>query len=247
MKLSSLKYFFTYETKIPDGIGFKLFGIWHILCLLLCLVVTVVSLHWYWKAKAQKKQKVEKTIALSLVGWMILRAIYIAVIGENFLYELPFHLCSMTGILCGIHCFTKWKWLGQMLYALCLPGAILALLFPNWNSYPLIHFISLEAILFHLGIILYVTCLLTSHEIVPQMKKMWQVIVFLAVVVPPIYVFDKKYQVNYMFVNRPSGGSPLEWLAQWMGNPGYLLGYAGLILLCIFLMDLGYEKFTGSK
>ena len=50
-----------------------------------------------------------------------------------------------------------------------------------------------------------------------------------------------------MFVNRPSGGSPLEWLAQWMGNPGYLLGYAGLILLCIFLMDLGYEKFTGSK
>ena len=27
MKLSSLKYFFTYETKIPDGIGFKLFGI----------------------------------------------------------------------------------------------------------------------------------------------------------------------------------------------------------------------------
>ena len=198
MKLSSLKYFFTYETKIPDGIGFKLFGIWHILCLLLCLAVTVVSLHWYWKAKAQKKQKFEKTIAMSL-------------------------------------------------YALCLPGAILALLFPNWNAYPLIHFISLEAILFHLGIILYVTCLLTSHEIVPQMKKMWQVIVFLAVVVPPIYVFDKKYQVNYMFVNRPSGGSPLEWLAQWMGNPGYLLGYAGLILLCIFLMDLGYEKFTGSK
>ena len=119
--------------------------------------------------------------------------------------------------------------------------------FSKLDAYPLIHFISLEAILFHLGIILYVTCLLTSHEIVPQMKKMWQVIVFLAVVVPPIYVFDKKYQVNYMFVNRPSGGSPLEWLAQWMGNPGYLLGYAGLILLCIFLMDLGYEKFTGSK
>ena len=94
---------------------------------------------------------------------------------------------------------------------------------------------------------MYVTCLLTSHEIVPQVKKIWQVIAFLAIIVPPIYVFDKKYQVNYMFVNRPSDGSPLEWLAQWMGNPGYLLGYAGLILLCIFLMDLGYEKFTGSK
>ena len=72
MKLSSLKYFFTYETKIPDGIGFKLFGIWHILCLLLCLAVTVVSLHWYWKAKAQKKQKFEKTIA-SRRAMMMLR------------------------------------------------------------------------------------------------------------------------------------------------------------------------------
>ena len=174
MKLSSLKYFFTYETQIPDGIGFKLFGMWHILCLLFCLVVTAVAIYMYRKAEDQKKRKVEKIIALSLVGWMILRAIYIAVIGENFLYELPFHLCSMTGILCGIHCFTKWKWLGQVLYALCLPGAILALLFPNWNAYPLIHFISLEAILFHLGIVVYVTCLLTSHEIVPQVKKMWQ-------------------------------------------------------------------------
>ena len=109
MKLSSLKYFFTYETKIPDGIGFKLFGIWHILCLLLCLAVTVVSLHWYWKAKAQKKQKFEKTIAMSLVGWMILRAIYIAVIGENFLYELPFH-CAVCRNFMWDSLLTKWKW-----------------------------------------------------------------------------------------------------------------------------------------
>ena len=71
-----------------------------------------------------------------LVVWIVVRAIYIAVIHEAFLYELPFHLCSMAGILCAVHCLTKWKWLGQVLYTICLPGTVLALLFPNWNFYP---------------------------------------------------------------------------------------------------------------
>ena len=30
VKLSYLSYFFTYETHIPDGIGFALFGPWHL-------------------------------------------------------------------------------------------------------------------------------------------------------------------------------------------------------------------------
>ena len=37
MKLSYLSYFFTYETHIPDGIGFALFGPWHLLCFRLFL------------------------------------------------------------------------------------------------------------------------------------------------------------------------------------------------------------------
>ena len=39
---------------------------------------------------------------------------------------------------------------------ICLPGTVLALLFPNWNFYPVIHFITLEGFLFHMGIVLYV-------------------------------------------------------------------------------------------
>ena len=66
-------------------------------------------------------------------------------------------------------------------------------------------------------------------------------------VVIPIYWFDKRYDVNYMFVNWPSAGSPLVWLADRMGNPGYLIGYAALVFLCMLLMDAGYLIVAGKR
>ena len=127
MKLSYLSYFFTYETHIPDGIGFALFGPWHLLWLSVIFAICVRYVWIYKKGDERKKRRMDGLTACSLVVWIVVRAIYIAVIHEAFLYELPFHLCSMAGILCAVHCLTKWKWLGQVLYTICLPGTVLAL------------------------------------------------------------------------------------------------------------------------
>ena len=241
MKAGDLKYFFTYETEIPDGIGFGIFHPGHLIWLTLIVVVTLLLLSFYRKSNNRRKKGLEFGVAFSMVGWMAIRALYIAVIGEDFLYELPFHLCSMAGILCGFHCVFRWQWLGQVLYTLCLPGAVMALLFPDWSFYPAIHFISIEAFLFHMGIVVYVGFQLCSGGIVPRIRLVWQVILFLVIVVIPIYIFDRAYHVNYMFVNWPSAGSPLEWMADFMGNPGYLIGYGGLVMSFILLMNLGYS------
>ena len=45
MKLSYLSYFFTYETHIPDGIGFALFGPWHLLWL---SVIFAICVRYVW-------------------------------------------------------------------------------------------------------------------------------------------------------------------------------------------------------
>lgn len=247
MKLSYFRYFFTYETEIPDGVGFSLFGSWHILWLAVIAVLCVFYLRSYAKGSDRKKRILEYVSGFSMLVWILFRAVYIAALHEDFLYELPLHLCSMTGVLCAIHCVTKWKWLGQVLYSIGLPGTMLALLFPNWVFYPVIHFVTLEGFLFHTGIVMYVICMLYSHQIVPQLSKLWQVMVFLLIVVTPIYFFNKHFGTNYMFINWPSEGSPLVILANWLGNPGYLIGYAVLIALCIFLMDIGYALCTRKK
>lgn len=240
MERFHLDEFFTYETTLQRGIGFGMFRVGHFIWLAVIFAGIYLVMRWYRRADKRTQRKIEIVTAASMSVWIVIRVIYIAVLHENFLYELPLHLCSMAGILCGIHCITQWEWLGQVLYSLCLPGAVLALLFPNWNFYPAIHFLSVEAFLFHMGILLYVFLMLWSHKIVPDVKKAGHVVLFMFAVVVPIYFFDKRYDVNYMFVNRPSAGSPLVWLAGWMGDPGYLVGYAILMILCVVLMDLGY-------
>ena len=45
VKLSYLSYFFTYETHIPDGIGFALFGPWHLLWL---SVIFAICVRYVW-------------------------------------------------------------------------------------------------------------------------------------------------------------------------------------------------------
>lgn len=240
MERFHLDEFFTYETTLQRGIGFGMFRVGHFIWLAVIFAGIYLVMRWYRRADKRTQRKIEIVTAASMSVWIVIRVIYIAVLHENFLYELPLHLCSMAGILCAIHCVTHWEWLGQVLYSLCLPGAVLALLFPNWNFYPAIHFLTMEAFLFHMGIVLYVCMMLQSHGIVPDIRKLWKVIVFMIVVVVPIYFFDKRFNVNYMFVNRPSAGSPLVWLAGWMGDPGYLVGYAIFMILCVVLMDLGY-------
>lgn len=244
MKHSYLSYFFTYETTLPDGIGFSLYGPWHLLWLSAITLGCIGYVRAYKKSSHARQARMEQVVAVSLLAWMAVRMGYIVYIHEKLLYELPLHLCSMAGILCAVHAKTGWNWLGQVLYTICLPGTVLALLFPNWSFYPPIHFITLEAFLFHMGIVLYVAGQLASHKIVPRLKQLWQVVLFLVVVVTPVYGFDKKFAVNYMFVNGPSAGSPLVWLADRMGDPGYLVGYAALVLLCMVLMDVGYQIAT---
>ncbi|MCM1282421.1 MAG: YwaF family protein [Muribaculaceae bacterium] len=239
-----LEYFFTYETEIPEGIGFAVAGKEHILWLFFLAGISLLLMRLYAGLPERGRCIWEYIVAFSMVFWVLIRIVYIAVIGKSFLPELPLHLCSIAGILCAVHCVARWDWLGNVLYSIGLPGTVLALLFPNWGKYPAIHFITIEGFLFHAGILLYVVSQLYSRGIVPKPGKLWQVVLFLAAVAAPVYCFDRCFHVNYMFVNWPSPGSPLELLEECLGNPGYLAGYAFFVLLGMFLMDLGYVLFT---
>lgn len=238
--MENLQYFFVYGDSLPENVGFSMFGVVHLFWLALLLAGSVLFLKKYARWSVKRQKCAEQIVGLALIALIFIRMVYVTMIGKMSVYELPLHLCSIAGILCGLHAFVKWDWLGQVLYSLCLPGTVLALIFPDWYYYPALHFITIEGFLFHAGIIIYVGCQLISHKIVPSLKKIWKVLLFLFFVVPLIYWFDVRFHANYMFVRYPSVGSPLELLTALMGNPGYLLGYAALAVLVIGLMDLGY-------
>lgn len=158
------------------------------------------------------------------------------------IYELPAAPCAAWRCFCcALDAFTRWDWLGQVLYGLCMPGAVLALLFCDWAMYPLASFVSINSFLSH-GLLTLVPILgLVSGKIRPAPRKIWKPFAFLAVTVPLIYLFDWAFSANYFFLRVPAPDSPLEWMAGFLGNPGYLLGYFVLLVLaeCALFFALG--------
>lgn len=128
---------------------------------------------------------------------------------------------------------------GEIAFVLIMPASFMALIFADWTVYyPVLNFMNIYSYIWHGLLILYPVALWLTGEVSLSIRHIHYVIVFLCVVTPPIYAFDKRFGCNYFFVNWPVADSPLSWLASFMGNPGYLAGYAALTLAVILLMYL---------
>ncbi|MCR5157162.1 MAG: YwaF family protein [Butyrivibrio sp.] len=136
---------------------------------------------------------------------------------------------------------------GEIAFILIMPASFTALLFADWTVYyPVLNFMNIYSYIWHGLLILYPVTLWLGGEIKPSIRHIHYVLLFLCVVVLPIYAFDKHFGCNYFFVNWPVPDSPLSWLASFMGNPGYLVGYAFLTLAVILLMYFGVWAIGGK-
>lgn len=241
------EYFFVYGSELPDGAGFSMFGAAHLAWLAVCTILVSVLAVLYKRLCSKKRRRMDRAIGIFLLACMVIREIYLFAVGFHTIYELQIHLCSLAGYLCFIHCLKDFDWIGQVLYSLCLPGTIAALIFPDWTYYPPIHFITIEGFLFHFGVSLYVISQLISKRIQPDIRKIWKVFIFILVCAVPIYFLNRKLGTNYWFINTPPPGTPLEWLAKITGKAGYLIGFGILTVLVTSLLDLIYMGIVKIK
>ena len=251
-----MSLFFTYENNLPSDVGYELYSTAHIITISICILIIVSITVLYAIANEERKQQIRKVTAIIPVILMIFRYIYIILCGVSIVYELPLHLCSMTGIFCFLYEFSLKKSslvrsvLGQALYALCFPGALMAILFPNGTIYPIFHFISLESYMFHAIIIAYICIRLVDNGIIPSVREAYKSILFLLIIVPPVFLFNVIFKTNFMFVIEPSSGSPLYGFYRLGGYAGYRIGYAVVAVAVIYLMNILFlpiSIFTKSK
>ncbi len=248
-----MQLFFTYEDNLPAGVGYDLYSPAHISAITVSLLLIVLTAVMFAVSNEVRKQKIRRLTAVIPVILIIMRLIYVFVCGAAIVYELPLHLCSMTGIFCLIYEFSLKDHpfirsvLGQALYALCLPGAFMAILFPNGTIYPIIHCISIESYLFHALIIAYICLRLIDKGIVPGVKEAYKSILFLLVIVPPVYLFNVLFNTNFMFVIWPSLGSPLYGFYEMGGYAGYRIGYAFVAVAVIYLMNILFIPISRHK
>lgn len=242
-----MSLFFTYENNLPPDVGYVLFSPAHILAIAVSLLIVTLITVKFVTSNEGERLRIRRITAIIPVIMLVVRFTYVIICGASIIYELPFHLCSMTGIFCLIYefCLKKFPYvrsvLGQTMYALCFPGALMAILFPNGTIYPIIHYISFESYLFHTLIIAYICVRLIDKGILPNVKEAYKSILFLIIIVPPVYLFNAIYDTNFMFVIRPSSGSPLYGFYSAGGYAGYRIGFAFVALIVIYIMNILYE------
>lgn len=237
-------YFFTYESDLPQGVGFAPFGIAH-LCWIGGIVLGVILLTVLFLQQPEYRQRKQaKTLALVLCLLVLLEKGVLALSGNLTVYTLPLHLCELSPLLYLLFSRWNWDWLGQVIYTLCLPGAVAALLFPDWFVYPQWNFMNLSSFLLHGLLILFPVWELATRVIRPRLSAIWKPLVFLVVLTPPIWWFNRVYGTNYFFLNNGSQASPLGLLLELTGPTWYLPAY---ILLAVVVMALLLLPWRGQR
>ena len=247
-----MEYFWKQQDDIPQGMGYPLFGKEHILSTAVTLMTVVLFICIFIRRDKRLQERILKLIPLFLIFLETFKDLFLVSVSRFGKWYLPLHVCSMGIFVFSLAEYLPWKKakkvFGEIALILIMPGALAALIFPDWTVYyPVLNFINLYAYVWHGLLVLYPVLLLIRKDITPSVKHIHYIILFLCVVVPPIYAFDKAYGVNYFFVNWPERDTPLAWLASFMGNPGYLIGYAVMTVTVILLIYLILYCFTVNK
>ena len=245
-------YFFTYQDALPENCGFPLFGYTHFIWLVgIAIAIFLLCKLYLLLTRAKQLQMLNISVLLALCCTFAQDAI-LTITGHMNARMLPFHLCDLAAFF---YLFLqmrtlrtgKWNSLAEITLCLFMPGAVLGILFPVWNIYPAFHYMTIHGFIYHALIILYPWLLFVNRNICPKIHHIWQPVLLLCCIVPPVYIFNKKYDSNYMFINKPPANTPLEFLAKQMGNPGYLLGYAIFIFLMMLALYYIFGIFSAAS
>ena len=232
--------FFDLTIERGSGVGFGRFSPCHFLWLGLGAAVMAALCIIYKKSGSAARRRLRLALAFTALGLELVRAALLAAAGRYGLGTLPLHLCIMAVYLCALHALRGGRLTGQFLYAFCVPGAVAALLFPDWVYYPAWHFMTLCSFALHILITAYVLMQITGGDIVPDVRSAPACLGIMLLIAVPVYVFDRLTGTNYLFLSYPSPGSPLEWFA-FLGSPGHALGYLPILAAAWTAMYLPFR------
>ena len=216
---------------------FEHFCAGHIVILIFLAYFSVSMCLYIAKAKEKDATRFIRFISILLLYCELFQEIMLTLEGGDLIRYLPFHLCNLGIFVNILAAFFKGKirsFFAEVSLVLTGPGALFALITPDWNYRPLLSWLPVNCFFTHMLLVTLPVMMLIRGYCRPSFKHFHYAYLFLLVVTPPIYLFDIKYKTNYMFLRVTPEGTLLEWFESFMGNPGYLGGV--LVLLALILI-----------
>ncbi len=236
-----LKYFLYTQETIPSGLGWDHFSLSHILWITASVVAMFFICRHYINLDIKNRLIFRKKFAWGIFVVEALKTVVLMAVGRYTIEYLPLHLCSINIFVILYHAYRPNEIVGQSMYALCLPGAFVALLFPMWNDLPNFNYMNIHSFVLHTQLCAYALMLLTSKEVVPSLRLLPKCALAIFSIAPFIYIFNIFFGTNFMFINEPQVNSPLEIIGNVMGPKGYLIGFAALIFAVWLIMFIPWE------
>ena len=209
---------------------FAHFSLAHFDHLLLICAAAVALCLVYRAGDGRRRRALRLSLAIGNVALSLLRGAVLMAMGEFGIERLPLHLCGMAVYFCFFHSLHPGALISQFLLAFCMPGALAALLFPDWVGYPPWGFISVCNFSIHALIVIYVLMQLAGGDIRRRARLLPACLGMMLLLAAPVYVFNSLMGTNYMFLSYPAPDSPLE-LFSFLGRPAYILGFLPMLTM----------------
>ncbi len=226
--------FFATKETIPEGVGFATFGSTHLIWLSVIAVFCIAAITIYRKLSPKNRNIMRIILGTLIVLNEIVKDGVAIATGDFDVGNLPLHLCGINILLIGFDIFKQTKAVRNFLYYFCIPGALLALFFPNWTVLPCMNFSHIHSFTIHGMLVMYPLLLVCSGEVVPDIKTMPKCILLLICMAIPIYFVNMLCDTNFMFLMEPETGNPLGLFEKYMGS--HLWGFPVLLPVVMFIM-----------
>ncbi len=221
----------------PEYLCFEHFSAVHLFITAVFVGIIIAAMVFYGKLNEKNRQKFLYIMSALLIADELFKHICSAVTGQWEWEFLPLHLCSINIFVCVINSCKRDDPTSEILYALCVPGAALALLMPTWTNLPYWNFMSLHSNSVHILLLLY-PLLLIAGGFRPDFRRLPKVLGLLLLECVPIFFLNKILDTNFFFINRTAGNPILKFLASIFGKEFYFIGFIPLLAAVWFFMYL---------
>ena len=229
-----MNMFFVSSEQMPEGYGFHTFDMTHLIWLLVGVTVWAAACIFYRKLSDKKRKTALKVLGIYIFLQEMAKNLVLILQGEFGWGYLPFHLCGINILLIAFDVFKQTKTVRSFLYYFAIPGAMLALLFPNWTKMPVWNFFHIHSFTIHILLVLYPLLLVTTNQVSTDLRSALKGVALLIAMAIPVYFLNLLWDTNFMFLMEPDSGNPLEFFEKLLGS--HLWGFPILLPVVVLVM-----------
>lgn len=220
---------------LTDNTDFQMWGMQHIVVLLLSILLGVIIIGFAVKKLNPQKQyrlglHLALFVAFSEIGWVLLR-LFLGVF--NPAEDLPFVICHFMALMLPVFMFSLNRLLYEILYFWILAGTLQAILTPHLaNGFPNYTFLAFWIV--HCGLVIVILYATIVYQMRPTLKSLGKSFLALQFYIILSFVVNYLLDANYNYVcHKPPTASLLDYLGDW---PWYVIGGEGIVLFLFFVV-----------